>query len=125
TRVRTANNYRTYEPEDVRRLQLIASTRSLGFSLDVIGEILTSRDQGIAPCQHVLKTLDVQLEALERRIADLLVLRGDLERIRSLGMALPQDDVAGESCVCALIQTYQTGVPVGVPSREEDYEHLR
>ena len=104
---RAANNYRHYQASDVERLRFIASARSLGFALREIVEILAARDQGIAPCNRVLGTLDSQLATLDQRIADLLTLREDLYRIRTLGAELSRDDVAGVACVCALVKTYR------------------
>ena len=104
--VRAANNYRQYTPADVERLRFIASTRSLGLSLDDISEILTARDQGIAPCQRVLHVISQRLEAIDRRIVDLLSLRETLKQLYSEGAALPLDDVAGEHCVCYLLKAY-------------------
>lgn len=115
---RAANNYRQYEPSDVDRLQFIASARSLGFSLEDIGEILAARDGGVAPCQRVLDTLDQRLDDITQRIADLLALRETLGQLRTAGASLPLDDVQGDSCVCYLIKTYRASGQV-IIEREE------
>jgi len=104
---RAENNYRQYTPADVERLRFIASARSLGFSLDDISEILTARDDGIAPCQRILDTIAQRLNEIDRRIADLLRLRDSLKQLHSEGAILPLDDVQGEHCICYLLKTYR------------------
>jgi len=71
-----------------------------------IGKILAARDAGIAPCTCVLETLEQQLAAVDRRIADMLALRDTLNNLYHRGKTLPRDDVAGDHCVCALMKTY-------------------
>jgi DNA-binding transcriptional MerR regulator len=107
---RAANNYREYEATDVERLRFIASARSLGLSLSDIGEILTARDQGKAPCERVLAALDQSVMDLDRRLAGMLALRETLVKLRIEGAGRPLDDVAGNECVCYLIKSYgETG----------------
>lgn len=103
---RSENNYRQYTAADVDRLRFIASARSLDFSLSDIAEILDARDHNIAPCKQVLDTLDRRLQEIDRRIADMLVLRDTLRQIREEGAVLPTDDIQGETCVCYLIKSY-------------------
>lgn len=114
---RAANNYRQYMASDVERLRLIAGARSLGFSLNEIAEILAARDHGIAPCQHVLDTIAQRLDEVDRRIADLLVLRDSLKQLHHEGAVLPRDDVRGEQCVCHLLKTYRDSGQVVIESR--------
>lgn len=104
---RAVNNYRQYIPADVERLRFIASARSLGLALSDIAEILTARDDGLAPCQRVLDTIAQRLTEIDRRIADLLALRDALKHIHREGAMLPLDDVRGERCVCYLLKTYR------------------
>lgn len=51
---RTAAGYRLYEEHAADRLQFIRRAKALGMSLVDIGRILAVRDEGAAPCQHVL-----------------------------------------------------------------------
>ncbi|GAC1535586.1 MAG: Cd(II)/Pb(II)-responsive transcriptional regulator [Herpetosiphon sp.] len=103
---RGTNNYRYYTAADGDRLRLIAGARSIGFSLTDIASILAARDAGEAPCGHVLTTLEQHLAALERRLNDLLALRTTLAELRRLGASLPQDDVLGTKCICAVLKAY-------------------
>jgi DNA-binding transcriptional MerR regulator len=115
---RAANNYRQYAPADAERLRFIAGARSLGFTLDDIGEVLRARDGGEAPCDRVLDTLDQRLSEIGRRVADLLALREALARLRREGAALPRDDVRGEGCVCYLVKTYRESGEVRIERGE-------
>ncbi len=103
---RHANNYRLYDEAAVERLRFIASARSLDFALEDIAKILATRDAGVAPCEHVLQTLQAHLTDIDRRIADMLVLRDTLKELHQTGATLPRDDIAFEHCVCALIKKY-------------------
>ncbi len=103
---RGSNKYRHYTSADVDRLRLVAGARSIGFSLTDIATILAARDGGQAPCGHVLTILTEHLDALDRRLADLVALRTSLAGLRHLGASLPQDDVLGEQCICALLKAY-------------------
>jgi DNA-binding transcriptional MerR regulator len=103
---RMANNYRRYEPAVIDRLRFIVSARSLGLVLADIAEILTALDQGVPPCDRVLELLATQLALLDRRIADLVVLRADLRTIHAEGVQRPRDDLTGTACVCALIHQF-------------------
>jgi DNA-binding transcriptional MerR regulator len=115
---RAANNYRRYEPDVIERLRFIASARSLGFSLTDVAEILAARERGIAPCDRVLELLDMQLQQLDQRIANLLVLRDDLRAIRAEGAQRPRNDVAGDACVCYLVTHYRADGAVTISHAE-------
>src|SRR3970040_926658 len=51
---RTAAGYRLYDDSAARRLQFIRRAKALGISLAGIKRILAVRDEGGAPCAHVL-----------------------------------------------------------------------
>ena len=102
---RAENNYREYTSDDVERLWFIAGARSLDFNLNDIAEILSARDNGLLLNQQVLDLLDQHLTKVDRRIADLLVLRETLVSIRDHAKTLPQNHRCNEQCVCYLITT--------------------
>jgi DNA-binding transcriptional MerR regulator len=99
---RAENNYREYTQADVERLRFVVSARSLGFSLNDIGEFLAARNDDLLPCRRVLDSLDEQIASIDRRIADLLALRETLNHIRQEGEALPAR-IRDEQCVCYLL----------------------
>jgi len=102
---RADNNYRQYAPDAIERLRFIVSARSLGFNLMDIGEFLSARDKGTLPCKQVLESVDERITEIDRRIADLLALRGTLMEVRTLGESLPANKKCDEQCVCYLITT--------------------
>lgn len=75
---RTAAGYRRYSPAIVQRVLLIQRALVIGFSLDDLKRVLAVRDRGGAPCRHVRDVVGQRLEALERRIGELLTLRDEL-----------------------------------------------
>jgi MerR family transcriptional regulator, copper efflux regulator len=123
---RAPNNYHQYEGADVERLRFIASARGLGFSLADIGAILAARDQGVAPCERVLSTLDRRRMEIDRRLANMLALRQTLLALHQEGAELPLNDVDGTACVCNRIRTYRQSGEVAVqPTNPADESGVR
>ena len=100
---RLPDGYRDYEETAVSRVKLVAGARSLGLSLDDIGEILALRDRREAPCRVLLQMLDEKAAEIRQRIADLQRLEVELRELHALGLTFPTDDVAGKNCVCHLV----------------------
>ena len=73
---RTTSGYRLYEPAIVDRLQFIKKAQNLGLRLDEIKEILDLADRGRCPCGHVQHLLRSRLQELNRKIADLHLIKG-------------------------------------------------
>jgi DNA-binding transcriptional MerR regulator len=109
---RTAAGYRLYGEDTVERLRFIHQAKALRISLADIRRILAVRDEGAAPCQHVLGLIRQNLTTVETQIAQLTRLRTDLRRLqRLLNDKIPVDAQTADECPCiALIQTFQ-GVP--------------
>ncbi len=100
---RLPNGYRDYEETAVSRIKLVAGARTLGLTLDDIGEILALRDRREAPCRVVLEMLDEKATEIRQRIAELQRLEVDLRELHALGLTFPTDDVNGKNCVCHLV----------------------
>lgn len=100
---RLPNGYRDYEETAVSRVKLVAGARSLGLSLDDVGEILALRDRREAPCRVLLQMLDEKAAEIHQRIADLQRLEVELRELHTLGLTFPTDDVDGKNCVCHLV----------------------
>lgn len=100
---RLPNGYRDYEETAVSRIKFVVGARSLGLSLDDIGEILALRDQREAPCRVLLQMLDEKAAEIRQRIADLQRLEVELRELHALGLTFPTDDVDGKHCVCHLV----------------------
>lgn len=78
---RTEGNQRRYPPVAVERLAFIRHARELGFDLPAIRELLSLAAHPTAPCDDADDLARRQLAAVERRIASLESLRGELARM--------------------------------------------
>ena len=78
---RTAGNQRFYDARHVDRLAFIRHSRELGFGLDAIRELLDLADDPDQPCERADRIATSQLRAVESRIARLVALKGELERM--------------------------------------------
>jgi DNA-binding transcriptional MerR regulator len=101
---RLPNGYRVYRPEDVDRLRFVRGARSLGLTLDDIGEVLAFRDRGEAPCRYVVDLLHAKIEEVGARIIELQRLQESLQDLSKAAQRLPQDDIEMKHCVCHLVQ---------------------
>jgi DNA-binding transcriptional MerR regulator len=54
---RSEGGFRIYGEEAVERLRFIKSAQALGIPLRDVRRILAVRDEGLAPCRHVLELL--------------------------------------------------------------------
>jgi DNA-binding transcriptional MerR regulator len=77
---RTTAGYREYPPEAVQRVAFIRRSRAAGLSLDQTEQILRLHDSGQAPCGSVRQQLGNQLDAIDRRIAELSALRAEVAK---------------------------------------------
>lgn len=90
---RTASGYRDYDAGVVDRLQFIRAGQAIGLTLSELDEVLTIRDLGQTPCQHVTELLDDRISDVDERIRDLRSLRKDL-----VGVRKQADDLDPEAC---------------------------
>jgi DNA-binding transcriptional MerR regulator len=84
---RAPNGYRDYAQETVSRLEFIRRGRTAGLTLAQIGDILSVRDIGQAPCVHVRDLLAQQLHDLDARIAELTALRATVAEFHDAAAA--------------------------------------
>jgi DNA-binding transcriptional MerR regulator len=78
---RTISNYRSYGSEHLSRLSFIRRARDLGFTLDSVRDLLDLSDQKNGSCDAVDLIATSHLESIERKIADLSSLQGELSRV--------------------------------------------
>jgi DNA-binding transcriptional MerR regulator len=81
---RNAAGYRLYGAADRERLRFIAKAKTIGLTLQEIGEILALRDAGIEPREHVqtliarkLTDVDAELQRLSAYRRELLALQAE------------------------------------------------
>ncbi|MGH6755560.1 MAG: MerR family transcriptional regulator [Bradyrhizobium sp.] len=78
---RTDGNRRFYQKSDVRRLAFIRHARELGFDVDAIRTLLVLQDDPGQPCAAADAIARSRLADVEQRIASLLALKTELERM--------------------------------------------
>lgn len=77
---RTDANYRIYEKPHLDRLSFIKRSRDLGFTLDQVRRLLRLADRDDAPCAEVDAIAADNVREIDRKLADLHALRGELVR---------------------------------------------
>jgi Cu(I)-responsive transcriptional regulator len=77
---RSAGNYRLYERAHLERLSFIRRSRDLGFTLDQVRALLRLADDRAAPCGEVDALTRQHVTEIDRKLADLQALRGELVR---------------------------------------------
>ena len=78
---RSSGNQRLYPRAALERLAFIRHARALGFTLDAIRDLLGLTDHPDRSCAEVDAIARAQLHAVESRIAQLLSLKAELERM--------------------------------------------
>lgn len=78
---RNASGYRNYEGEVVDRLRFIKAAQAVGLTLGEIREVVSLRDRGETPCEHVSELITRRSAEIDAQIADLRRLRSELRRL--------------------------------------------
>lgn len=78
---RTEGNRRTYRSEDLSRLAFIRHARELGFEVEEIRALLTLQQDPSQSCEAADRIARGHLADVERRIASLMALKAELERM--------------------------------------------
>lgn len=78
---RTEGNQRRYGKEEVDRLNFIRHARELGFEVDDIRELLAMSAESQASCHQADSIARNHLQEIDRRIASLQALKGELTRM--------------------------------------------
>ena len=99
---RTPSGYRAYDPSVLGRLEFVRAAQALGFTLGEIRQVIAFRDDGTAPCGHVAGLLRQRAAELDRRIAELQQLRGELGRLAERAATLDPSSCPPER-VCHVI----------------------
>jgi MerR family copper efflux transcriptional regulator len=69
---RATNGYRVYNSTAAERIAFIQDAQSAGLSLLEIQMILELRDAGESTCGHVIASLEMHLEEVNRQMAELV-----------------------------------------------------
>lgn len=99
---RTPSGYRDYTDAAVARLAFVRAAQSIGLSLGQIREVLALREQGDAPCAHVISLLEQRAAELAERIAALDQMRSELIELAQQARRLPP---RADAEFCHIIET--------------------
>ncbi len=93
---RTANGYRCYDSDALRRIRFILRAKSLGFSLPEIRELFELQAESAAKCLEVHTRTQAKLDEINRKIRLLEGIRHSLEEMlsRCNDLDLPIQDCA-------------------------------
>ncbi len=80
---RSQTGYRLFDRQVLNRLAFIKRAQALGLSLQEIREILGVHDQGHLPCGEVRHHLVAKIDSINQQIAELEMLRSELQGILS------------------------------------------
>lgn len=92
---RTAGGYRDYPPDTVARLQAIRQLKEIGFSLAEIALLLAEGDAGHVDAGRMQALAAAQLVAIDRRIANLEVVRRFVAAVAGGDMTALNDPECG------------------------------
>lgn len=77
---RSGGNYRLYNSTHLNRLSFIKRARDLGFTLDQVRDLLRLADDPRGSCDEVDAIAELHDQEIDRKLADLTVLRSELIR---------------------------------------------
>jgi DNA-binding transcriptional MerR regulator len=78
---REANGYRHYDEASASRSRFIRASQAAGLSLTDLSSIVTIRQAGETPCEHVTTLLAGKLEAERARQRELALLESELQQL--------------------------------------------
>lgn len=99
---RAPNGYREYDESAVERLGFVQAAQAVGLTLGEIRGVIEYRNDGTAPCVHVVDLIRHRAEEIDEQIADLERMRGELRRLERRARTLSPDDCA-PSHICHVI----------------------
>ena len=99
--IRTEGKQRRYGAAEISRLNFIRHARELGFEVEAIRELLEMNAQPDRPCADVDALTRHHLSEVDRRIARLIAMRGELQRMLD-------ECGQGRICECRVIEVLGT-----------------
>lgn len=100
---RSAAGYRLYDEAALERLRFILKAKTIGLSLDEIGEVLSLRDENRRPCERVLGAVDDKITAIDAQLRTLSELRAELVTLRSEA----SETMRERGSFCSIIEAHE------------------
>ncbi len=100
------NGYQIYDNTAFTRMQFIQQSRTLGFSLKQIEEILDQADSGDSPCPMVRDLLEKKVPETKAKIAQLQAHLATMEAALEHWESMPNGTPDGHS-ICCLIEEWE------------------
>ncbi|TYQ28966.1 heavy metal-responsive transcriptional regulator [Pseudanabaena sp. UWO311] len=94
---RTEGGFRLFSPNTIARISFVKRLQKLGLSLQEIAEILGVYDRGLVPCTEIKQQLEHQILEIDRRISELMTLRGEINELLE-DWTPPAKTTTGEIC---------------------------
>jgi DNA-binding transcriptional MerR regulator len=98
---RNKNGYRLFSEDDVTRLSLIVTLKSLGMTLDEVKEMLNLKDNHRLTCEEVAQELQEKIMQINTKIAQLTTLRSELSNL--LRECCTRSKSQSKPCQCTLL----------------------
>ncbi|MBW1600437.1 heavy metal-responsive transcriptional regulator [Streptomyces sp. JJ38] len=99
---RTPGGYRDYPERTLARLAFVRNAQTAGLTLAEIRSVLTLRDDGKAPCAHVIALIGQRLDDVERRLDELARTRDELRGLAQRAAATDPGACA-EDDICTIL----------------------
>tara|TARA_R100000900_G_scaffold129658_3_gene105597 strand:- start:36910 stop:37368 length:459 start_codon:yes stop_codon:yes gene_type:complete len=106
------NGYKEYGNKERRLLRFILSARQLGFSVENIGQILSTAEQGRSPCPLVRELIRQRLIETEKSFQDSVQLRQRMMTAIETWSQKPDRAPTGDM-ICHLIEEFDHTVAAG------------
>ncbi len=92
---REPSGYRSYEAEDVQRLEFINKAKLLGLTLEEVGDVLQASDPEQMNCEHVLGLLEEKLAQIDAWLQEAHEMREVLDHTISAARERIGEDASG------------------------------
>ncbi len=102
---RSGGGYRLYPADTVRRLRFIVRAKTLGFTLQEIGELLALRARPGAGCADVQAQAEAKIADIEVRLVQLQAMR------RTLSELVTRCDGEGSTSECPILDALLEEMP--------------
>lgn len=107
---RSASGYRQYQRDDVTRLAFIRRAKTLGFTLEEIGELMAITGQSSRDMRQMKDAAAKKLEVVDARLAELTRMR---DALRGLVDACPGHGPLDTCPIMAALCTEPVAAPLG------------